>query len=113
MDPFAPGAVAGTWILTDSAGSRWTFSDGLWREIAVDGLGARFPPSTFLARAANDPVLAPHLARVHFVMMEREPLEGEPLEDEPTNACVICGLDLGRENPRQLCRKTYCPEMGN
>lgn len=22
--------------------------------------------------------------------------------------CLICGQDMGRHNPRQLCRKTYC-----
>ena len=25
------------------------------------------------------------------------------------NFCVICGVNLGYENPRQLCGKTYCP----
>lgn len=24
------------------------------------------------------------------------------------NLCVICGVDMGPNNPRQLCRKTYC-----
>jgi len=24
------------------------------------------------------------------------------------NLCVICGVDMGEMNPRQLCRKTYC-----
>jgi len=24
------------------------------------------------------------------------------------NRCVICGIDMGPNNPRQLCRKTYC-----
>ena len=24
------------------------------------------------------------------------------------NECVICGVDMGPQNPRQLCRKTYC-----
>ena len=24
------------------------------------------------------------------------------------NLCVICGVDMGPDNPRQLCRKTYC-----
>ena len=26
------------------------------------------------------------------------------------NRCVICGVDMGRSNPRQYCRKWYCPE---
>lgn len=26
----------------------------------------------------------------------------------PRNLCAICGIDLGPQNPRQLCRKTYC-----
>jgi hypothetical protein len=25
------------------------------------------------------------------------------------NFCVVCKLDLGPENPRQLCCKSYCP----
>ena len=24
------------------------------------------------------------------------------------NKCVECGCDMGRENPRQLCGKTFC-----
>lgn len=24
------------------------------------------------------------------------------------NLCVVCKTDMGPENPRQLCRKTYC-----
>ena len=24
------------------------------------------------------------------------------------NKCVQCGVDMGPQNPRQLCRKTYC-----
>ena len=24
------------------------------------------------------------------------------------NLCVNCGIDMGDNNPRQLCRKTYC-----
>lgn len=30
---------------------------------------------------------------------------------EIPNHCVSCGKYLGPENPRQLCAKTYCPEM--
>jgi hypothetical protein len=22
--------------------------------------------------------------------------------------CLVCGVDMGKMNPRQLCRKTYC-----
>jgi len=25
------------------------------------------------------------------------------------NFCVVCGVNIGDNNPRQLCRKTYCP----
>jgi len=28
--------------------------------------------------------------------------------NEVTNRCLICGVDLGDCNPRQLCGKTYC-----
>ena len=30
--------------------------------------------------------------------------ENEPIK----NLCVVCGVDMGPDNPRQLCRKTYC-----
>ena len=26
------------------------------------------------------------------------------------NACLECGVDMGRSNPRQLCGKTFCYE---
>ena len=29
-------------------------------------------------------------------------------EDACKNLCVICKVDMGSDNPRQLCRKTYC-----
>ena len=25
------------------------------------------------------------------------------------NFCAVCGINMGDNNPRQLCRKTYCP----
>ena len=30
---------------------------------------------------------------------------------EIKNLCVECGIDMGPENPRQLCYKTYCPNI--
>lgn len=30
-------------------------------------------------------------------------------EDDSGNHCVVCGVDMGACNPRQLCCKTYCP----
>jgi hypothetical protein len=27
----------------------------------------------------------------------------------PKNLCCVCGSDMGIDNPRQLCRKYYCP----
>lgn len=27
----------------------------------------------------------------------------------PKNRCVICKIDIGETNPRQLCMKTFCP----
>ena len=26
------------------------------------------------------------------------------------NFCTVCGINMGDGNPRQLCRKTYCPD---
>jgi hypothetical protein len=32
-------------------------------------------------------------------------------EEEPViNRCIVCGVDIGEDNPRQYCEKTYCPE---
>lgn len=30
---------------------------------------------------------------------------------EPRNQCIVCGIDMGEDNPRQYCEKTYCPDM--
>ena len=27
-----------------------------------------------------------------------------------SNLCVICGIDMGEDNPRQLCGKTDCDD---
>tara|TARA_Y200000002_G_C22105150_1_gene424363 strand:- start:93 stop:338 length:246 start_codon:yes stop_codon:yes gene_type:complete len=29
---------------------------------------------------------------------------------EPINRCLICNCDMGKNNPRQLCGKTFCLE---
>ena len=29
-------------------------------------------------------------------------------EQDDMNRCLICGVDMGKDNPRQLCGKTYC-----
>jgi hypothetical protein len=26
------------------------------------------------------------------------------------NRCICCNIDIGANNPRQYCNKTYCPE---
>ena len=31
--------------------------------------------------------------------------------DDNENYCTYCGVAMGPMNPRQLCRKTYCPLM--
>lgn len=35
----------------------------------------------------------------------------ENCDYEPQNKCIVCGIDMGEDNPRQYCGKTYCPEM--
>ena len=30
-------------------------------------------------------------------------------QKEIKNLCVGCGVDMGHDNPRQYCKKTYCP----
>jgi hypothetical protein len=29
------------------------------------------------------------------------------------NFCMICGVNMGDDNPRQLCGKTYCMQEDN
>jgi hypothetical protein len=29
---------------------------------------------------------------------------------DAVNRCIVCGVDMGDCNPRQYCRKTYCPQ---
>ena len=31
-------------------------------------------------------------------------------DKEVKNECIICGVDMGPDNPRQLCFKTFCPD---
>ena len=35
----------------------------------------------------------------------------EDNQEEAINRCLECGEDMGRTNPRQLCRKTYCENL--
>jgi len=32
---------------------------------------------------------------------------------DDSNYCISCGVDMGYCNPRQYCRKTYCPYEKN
>ena len=32
-------------------------------------------------------------------------------EEEPTNLCLMCNIDMGPHNPRQLCGKTKCTNI--
>ena len=32
----------------------------------------------------------------------------EEEEEEPKNLCLLCNIDMGINNPRQLCGKTKC-----
>tara|TARA_B100000900_G_C20460324_1_gene666985 strand:+ start:137 stop:451 length:315 start_codon:yes stop_codon:yes gene_type:complete len=29
--------------------------------------------------------------------------------DKLNNNCIGCGVDMGSQNPRQYCKKTFCP----
>lgn len=49
--------------------------------------------------------------------LEKRAREKEAVDAPPSkchrslNKCTVCGVDLGETNPRQLCNKTWCPEM--
>ena len=36
--------------------------------------------------------------------------ESHETNSSETNRCIICNVDMGPENSRQLCRKTWCPK---
>ena len=38
-------------------------------------------------------------------------LETESPSPTIQNLCICCNRDMGPENPRQFCRKTYCDEL--
>ncbi len=38
-----------------------------------------------------------------------EIIDAEIIDDLGVNRCLGCGIDMGDCNPRQYCRKTYCP----
>jgi hypothetical protein len=44
-------------------------------------------------------------------VMEHLSYDTEDEEDPVINRCIVCGIDMGEDNPRQYCEKTYCPEM--
>jgi hypothetical protein len=35
------------------------------------------------------------------------------IDNDKSNYCISCGVDMGQMNPRQYCRKTYCPYENN
>ena len=35
----------------------------------------------------------------------------EDNQEDTINRCIECGDDMGRTNPRQLCRKTFCGNL--
>jgi hypothetical protein len=35
------------------------------------------------------------------------------VDNDKSNYCISCGVDMGENNPRQYCRKTYCPNENN
>ena len=35
--------------------------------------------------------------------------QSESESEEEINLCISCGMNMGSSNPRQYCRKTYCP----
>lgn len=37
--------------------------------------------------------------------------EEKKKKEELMPRCVACGIAMGYSNPRQYCRKTYCPNM--
>jgi hypothetical protein len=45
------------------------------------------------------------------VLIITEPEPEQQQQHEHLNCCIVCGIDMGEENPRQYCEKTYCSEM--
>lgn len=49
-------------------------------------------------------------AETAFVLFNRR--ANEAAVEEPQNKCIECGVDMGPDNPRQLCGKTRCAGYG-
>jgi hypothetical protein len=41
--------------------------------------------------------------------VQAEAVQEEKEKKEPINLCLNCGIDMGDDNPRQLCQKSFCP----
>ena len=51
---------------------------------------------------ADYPVCEKHHLIYYKFVPKKKPL---------ANRCSICNVDMGDENPRQLCGKTYCMDL--
>ena len=54
------------------------------------------------AYPAHDDIIQSELKKVVFSLAGRQ-----------INLCLGCGVDMGECNPRQYCRKTFCPTNTN
>jgi len=43
--------------------------------------------------------------------LDKTPIKCGYDSEDDTWRCVLCGDDMGKNNPRQLCCKTYCPSQ--
>lgn len=41
-------------------------------------------------------------------LIDKNTLTYTKKEEEPKNLCLLCNIDMGINNPRQLCGKTKC-----
>ena len=73
-------------------------------------------PDTPLPAQGFDFIEVPDMVGSEPVMPSISPMTEEATEEADTgeepedsgNHCIICGVDMGYCNPRQLCYKTYC-----
>jgi len=54
----------------------------------------------------NKPINLDLILKEYDIIETPSKLKKEELPSE--NLCIGCGRDIGKDNPRQYCRKTYC-----
>ena len=54
----------------------------------------------------------PNYNSIKKIKIDKKQIETDEVEtDEVENKCIMCGIDMGPDNPRQLCGKVICTNI--